>query len=122
MGASGVKSDHAEVPSPNSFRIRPKVSREFVESSLSLERIWKFLQEHVKRSKDLGLTVFLHQLRKNDGCANVLVETKARPVKPPVNATTMWSLLKVCGQKGAQPGGWRRRIAFESYRVSFGAF
>jgi len=32
------------------------------------------------------------------------------------------SLLKVCRQKGNQPGGWRRRIAFESYRVSFGGF
>ena len=32
------------------------------------------------------------------------------------------SLLKVCRQKGNQPGGWRRRIAFKSYRVSFGGF
>jgi len=76
MGASGVKSDRPEVPSPNSFRITLKVSCEFVESGLGLERIWKFLQELVKRSKDLGLTMFLHQLPKNDGCANVLVETK----------------------------------------------
>jgi hypothetical protein len=80
MGASGVKSDRAEVPSPNSFRITLRVSREFVECSLGLERFWKFLQGPVKRSKDLGLTVFLHQLPKNDGCANALVETKTSHV------------------------------------------
>jgi hypothetical protein len=44
------------------------------------ERLWKFLQGPVKRSKDLGLTVFLHQLPKNDGCANALVETKTSHV------------------------------------------
>ena len=47
-----------------------------MESSLGFERIWKFLQEPVKRSKDLGSSVFLHQLLKNDGCANVLVKAK----------------------------------------------
>jgi len=64
----------------NSLRITLKVSREFVESSLGFERIWKFLQEPVKRSKDLGSTVFLHQLLKNDACANVLMETKTNRV------------------------------------------
>ena len=73
-------SNRPGVPSPNSFRITLKVSREFVESSLGFERIWKFLQEPVKRSKDLGSTVFLHQLLKNDGCANVLMETKTNCV------------------------------------------
>src|SRR5215472_2256784 len=64
----------------NSLRITLKVSREFVESCLGFERIWKFLQEPVKRSKDLGSTVFLHQLLENDGCANVLIETKTNHV------------------------------------------
>src|SRR6516225_3402397 len=64
----------------NSLRITLKVSREFVESCLGFEWIWKFLQEPVKRSKDLGSTVFLHQLLKNDGCANVLMETKTNRV------------------------------------------
>src|SRR5215469_16425948 len=77
MGASGVNSlNRPAVPSRNSFRITLKVSREFAESSLGFEPFWKFLQEPVKRSKDLGSTVFLDQLLKNDGCANVLVETK----------------------------------------------
>jgi len=80
-GCFGSKvSDRPGVPSPNSFRITLKVSREFVESSLGFERIWKFLQEPVKCSKDLGSTMFLHQLLKNDGCANVLVETKTSHV------------------------------------------
>ena len=73
-------SNRLGVPSPNSFRITLKVSREFVESSLGFEPFWKFLQEPVKRSKDLGSTVFLDQLLKNDGCANVLVETKTSHV------------------------------------------
>ena len=68
------------VPSPNSFRISLKVSGEFVQSSLGFELFWKFLQERVKRSEDLGSTVFFHQLLKNDSCANVLVETKASHV------------------------------------------
>ena len=51
-----------------------------MESSLGFERIWKFLQEPVKRSKDLGSTVFLQQLLKNDRCANVLMETKTKSV------------------------------------------
>lgn len=73
-------SNRPGVPSPNSFRITLKVSREFVESSLGFEPFWKFLQEPVKCSKDLGSTVFLDQLLKNDGCANVLVETKTSHV------------------------------------------
>jgi hypothetical protein len=73
-------SDRPEGISPNSFRITLKVSREFAESSLGFERIWKFLQEPVKRSKDLGSTVFLHQLLKNDRCADILVETKTSNV------------------------------------------
>ena len=80
-GASGVNSlNRPAVPSPNSFRITLKVSREFAESSLGFEPFWKFLQEPVKRSKDLGSTVFLDQFLKNDGCANVLVETKTSHV------------------------------------------
>jgi len=51
-----------------------------VESCLGFERIWKFLQELVKRSKDLGSTVFLHQLLENNGCANALIETKTNHV------------------------------------------
>jgi hypothetical protein len=69
-GCFGSKvSDRPEVPSPSSFRITLKVSREFVESRIGFERIWKFLQEPVKRSKDLGSTVFLHQLLKNSSHA-----------------------------------------------------
>jgi hypothetical protein len=51
-----------------------------MESSLGLERFWELLQEPVKRSKDPGLTVFLDQFPKNDGSANVLVETKTSHV------------------------------------------
>src|SRR5215468_6834290 len=43
-GCFGSKvSDRPEVPSPSSFRITLKVSREFVESRIGFERIWKFL-------------------------------------------------------------------------------
>ena len=43
-GCFGSKvSDRPEVPSPSSFRIMLKVSREVVESRLGFERIWKFL-------------------------------------------------------------------------------
>ena len=62
-------SNRPGVPSPNSFRITLKVSREFVESSLGFEPFWKFLKEPVKRSKDLGSTVFLHQLLKTSSHA-----------------------------------------------------
>jgi len=80
-GCFGSKvSNRPEVPSPNSFRITLKVNREFVESSLGFEPFWRFLQEPVKRSKNLGPTVFLDQLLKNDDCANVLVETKTSHV------------------------------------------
>src|SRR3974390_99786 len=73
-------SNRPGVPSPNSFRITLKVSREFVESSLGFEPFWKFLQKTVECLKDRGSPVFLDQLLKNGVCANVLVETKTSHV------------------------------------------
>jgi hypothetical protein len=73
-------SDSPEITSPRSFRITLKASREFVKRGLCFELICKFLKEAVKRSKDLSSTVFLHQLLKNDGCANLLLETKTSHV------------------------------------------
>ena len=80
-GCFGSKvSNRQGVQSLDSFRITLKVSGEFVESSLGFEPFWKLLQERVKRSKDLGSTVFFDQLLKNDGCTNVLVEAKTSHV------------------------------------------
>jgi hypothetical protein len=110
---------------PIHFRITLKVSREFVESSLDFEPFWKFLQEPVKRSKDLGSTVFLDQLLKNDSGANVLLETKTSPMQSPGGSifpsvrTTPKLIDGVvsCGKNSATP--WRkirykRRLAHPS--------